>query len=113
MSELSKLNHAERVFLAGAIRTTIVGDGSIAESELDDFDAIYKNLDFTDYEQDLAEFERTVPDEAAFYEAAGRITSPAARDLILKVVYDLMLQNGAAVDETEGIFMRLNGMWKA
>ncbi len=38
MSELSKLTHPERVFLAGAIRTTILGDGAIEESELEDFE---------------------------------------------------------------------------
>jgi hypothetical protein len=112
MSELSKLSHPERVFLAGAIRTTILGDGVIEESELEDFEAIYRSLSFDDYEEDLAEFERTTPDEASFYEAARRIVSPAARDLILKTVYDLMLQNGAPADSQEGIFMRLNAIWQ-
>jgi hypothetical protein len=111
MSELSKLTHPERVFLAGAIKATILGDGAIEESELEDFEAIYRNLDFTDYEDDLAEFERTVPDEAAFFQAARKIESPTARDLILKTVYDLMLQNGEPADAVEGIFMRLNAIW--
>jgi hypothetical protein len=112
MSELSKLAHPERVFLAGAIKTTILEDGSIEESELEDFESIYRNLDFTDYAEDLAEFERTVPDEAAFFAAATNISNPAAQDLILKTVYDLMLQNGAAADSQEGLFMRLNAIWK-
>ncbi len=112
MSELSKLTHPERVFLAGAIKTTMLGDGGIEESELEDFEAIYRKLEFSDYEADLEEFERTVPDEEAFYEAAKKISSPAAQDLVLKTVYDLMLQNGEPTDSTEGVFMRLNGIWK-
>ncbi len=112
MSELSKLTHPERVFLAGAIKTTILGDGALADVELEDFEAIYRKLDFEDYEADLAEFERTVPDEAAFFEGAKKITSPEARDLILRTVYDLMLHNGEPTDSAEGIFMRLNAIWK-
>jgi hypothetical protein len=112
MSDLSKLTHPERVFLAGAIKTTILGDGAMAEEELEDFEAIYRKLEFSDYEADLAEFERTVPDEAAFFEEAKKITNPAARDLILRTVYDLILHNGEPTDSTEGIFMKLNAIWK-
>jgi len=106
------LTHDEKVLLAGAIKTTIVGDGAIEGPELDDLDQISRRLSFHDYEQCLEEFEQRVPDEDAFYEAARAITNPQAQDVILHVVYDLSLHSGAAEGPQERVFDRLNAIWR-
>ncbi len=112
MEALHSLTHPEKVFLAGAIRATIVGDGSIEGAELDDLDQIYKRLEFHDYEQCLDEFEQEVPDEEAFYEAARAVTRPEAQDVILDVVYDLSVHSGAPEGPQERVFDRLNRIWR-
>jgi hypothetical protein len=112
MSALEKLSHTERVFLAGCIKTTMLADGVIAESELDDLDVIYRNLDFNDYEEDLEEFEKSVKDEDAFFEMARGISNPEVQDFILRIVYDISLQNGAPGDSQESIFVKLDSLWK-
>jgi hypothetical protein len=106
------LTHEEKVLLAGAIRATIVGDGTIEGAELDDLDRIYQRLNFQDYEQCLEEYERQVPDAEAFDRAARAITNPEARDVILQVVYDLSLHSGTAEGPQERVFDRLNAIWR-
>ena len=112
MSELSRLSHEERVFLAGCIRTVMLADGHMQDAELKDLDRIYKNLDFHDYDECLDEFEEKITDEKAFMIEAARIRSPEAQNLILDTVYELAVQNGAPDDEQEGIFMKLSKLWE-
>jgi len=112
MSELKKLSREEKVLLAGSIRAVTVAGGITEDAELRDLDRIYRNLDFEDYEECLDEFEKEYPDEDSFLKAAARVTNPAAQDLILKIVYDLSIQNGAPDDAQEGIFMTLSRLWE-
>ena len=60
MSEVDKLNHNERVFLAGCIKTIIMADGDITGIELKDIDNLYKEDNFTDFRECLEEFESIV-----------------------------------------------------
>jgi hypothetical protein len=112
MSELDRLSHHERVLLAGCIRAAMIADGAIQEAELSDLDKIYKSLDFHDYEQCLDEYEEKYPDQDSFLKAAAEVTNPAAQDLILKTVYDLVMQSGAPDDAQEGVFMTLSRLWE-
>jgi hypothetical protein len=112
MSRLENLSHDERVFLAGCIKTVMLADGGIEEAEVDDLDSIYKRLNFLDYERDLDEFERNVDSEESFFKEARKIGNAAAQNLILDTIYDLSLQNGAPADSQEGIFTKLNAIWR-
>jgi hypothetical protein len=112
MPELSHLNHAERVFLAGCIRTTVLVDGSMQEAELKDIDSICRKLDFKDYEACLGEYEQNVPDRDAFLKEAAKIRNPEAQELILNTVYELTIQNGAPEVAEEALFMALSKVWE-
>jgi hypothetical protein len=112
MSELSKLSRAEKVFLAGCIKTTILADGMIEDVELADLDSIFRRLKFDDYERCLDEFEETFSGEEAFYDTAARITNRTARDLVLRVVDELIHHTGVPTDEQEKIFRKLNEIWQ-
>ncbi len=112
MEKLSHLNHEEKVFLAGCIRTVMLADGRVQDAELNDLDRIYRTLDFSDYDECLDEFEEKIHDEDAFMKEAVRIKNPEAQDLILSTVYELTVQNGAPEDEQEGLFMKLSKIWE-
>ena len=112
MSEIDGLSHSEKVLLAGCIRAVMLADGTIQDAELNDLDRIFEDLDFSDYEKCLDEFEDKYPDEDSFLKAAGQVTNPAAQDLMLKTVYDLSMQNGAPDDAQEGVFTTLSRLWE-
>ncbi len=112
MSDLEKLNHEERVFLAGCIRAIILADGTFRASELDDLDSIYRRLGFDDYEACLEEFESRIKDEDGFWQEARRTDRTAARDVILQVAYELTLQNGVPDPSQENIEQKLRALWK-
>jgi hypothetical protein len=112
MTELSRLSHEEKVFLAGCIRAVVLADGAMNDAELTDVGKISQRLDFTDYEQCLDEYEEMDLDEEGFLREAGKITRPETQDLILNTVYELTMQNGAPSDEQEGVFKTLSGLWE-
>ena len=112
MHDVGKLTKEERVFLAGCIRAVTMADGSIEEGELEDIDSILKKLKFRDYEECLVEFEENIKDEESFYEYARRIKNKDARDIILKTIYELSLQDGLPEESEENIFNRLNRIWQ-
>ncbi|NOY08462.1 MAG: hypothetical protein GXP33_06445 [Spirochaetes bacterium] len=112
MERISKLNHEERVFLAGCIRAVIMANGLIEKEEVDDIDKILNKLKFTDYEKCLVDFEENIPDRDTFYEHAKKITSRNTQDVILSVIYELTLQEGVPDEEEENIFQELNKIWQ-
>ena len=118
MADIVSLSMNERIFLAGCIRTVMLSDGGIEETELEDLDTILKRLRFPDYEERLADYEeRLAGDEESFdgedlfYSMAAEIKNPAARDVILSVVYELTLKSGVPDRDQSAIFESLNGIW--
>ncbi|MCD6122517.1 MAG: hypothetical protein J7K04_11830 [Spirochaetales bacterium] len=112
MQSIKRLKHEERVFLAGCIRAITMANGIIEEEELADIDKIIDKLKFNDYEECLVEFEENIPDKEAFYEYAKQIKDKKAQDIILSVVYELTLQEGAPDESEESIFNTLNSIWR-
>ncbi len=111
MADVSSLNHDEKVFLAGCIRSVMMADGSIENEELEDLDKILQNLKFKDYEECLVEFEESVEDEESFYEYARRIKDKKAQEIILSTIYELGLHEGVPDSEEETIFNNLSKIW--
>jgi hypothetical protein len=112
MSALTQLSHEEKVLLAGCMRAAIVADATFDEAEMGDLDKIRKELEFHDYEECLEEFESRNSEDEYLFTSAARIKSPAAQDLILRVVYDLSLQNGAQESPQRELFQKLNRLWE-
>jgi hypothetical protein len=104
MSDLEKLSHDEKVFLAGCVKSLILSDGSISETELSDLDELAEIEGFYDFDECLAEFEEEVKNNDDFFNRAKEITSRATRELILKYLDEISLQNGFPARE-ERIFL--------
>jgi len=113
MSTLDGLTHEDKVFLAGSIQAIILADGnSPTPSELADLEKIFKRLDFQDYEDCLEDFEGRIDDEKAFLKAAMKVKSAQAQDVILRVIYELSLQNGLPNDSQESMERKLRTIWE-
>lgn len=113
MADLGELTHEDKVFLAGCIQAIMLADGNYPSApELADLDKIYKRLGFDDYESCLEDFDGKIDDEEAFLQAAKRVANPAAQDVILRVAYELSLQNGAPNDSQESMEKKLRAIWE-
>jgi hypothetical protein len=112
MTGVKGLSHEEKVFLAGCIRGMILEDGAVETTELDDLDSLFARLGFTDYEASLEEYEARNLEEDGFMAAARGIVNPAAQQLILDALYELLLRKSTPADLRQGIFGRLAGLWK-
>ena len=103
MSEIEKLSLDERIFLAGCVKTMILADGNVTESELSDIDDITKHLE---------EFEKQVTSSEDFWELAREITSPKSRDIILKYLDEVSIQDGFPDVAEKKFFNQLVECWK-
>ncbi len=111
MTDISFMNHDERVFLAGCIETIIVADSNIEENELENLDRTVKELNFKDFDDCLSEFETQIKDSETFFEKAETITKPEVKDAILKIIYEFLRSNGIPEKSEEGLFERLSKLW--
>ena len=112
MSKLAQMNHEEKILLAGCMRAAIVADGTFDEAEMQDLEKISRELEFSDFEECLEEFEAKNVEDEYLLTSAARVKNPAVQDVILRVVYDLSLQNGAQDDPQAELFQKLNQLWE-
>ena len=111
MTDISFMNHEERVFLAGCLETVVVADSNIEENELENLDKTVKELNFEDFDDCLSEFDRTIKDSESFFEKAEIITRAEVRDAVLKIIYEFLRSNGIPEKSEEGLFERLSKLW--
>ncbi len=113
MPDLQKLSRQERVFLAGAIKALILADGKIEEAELDDLDRIVQKLDFEDFDECLEQFEQEARNEEGFRVLAENIFHEETRQLILSLLWELALQEGAARPDEVALIKTLQTWWNS
>ena len=111
MTDISFMNHDERVFLAGCIETIIVSDSNIEENELENLDKTVKELNFEDFDDCLTEFESQIKDSDAFFEKAETITKPEVRAAILQVADEFILSSEMPGKFEGSVFKRLRKLW--
>ena len=111
MADLSILDQNAKMFLAGCMKTMMMADGKISQSELKDIDNLYTEEHFTDFEERLGEFEEKVKDEDAFWQMAGTIKEQDARDIILGHIYDVSLEDGMPSAGEKKFYTQLEEFW--
>jgi hypothetical protein len=112
MKEISALTTHEKVFLAGCIKNMILADGVFDDSELNELDVLLDELDFTDYEECLMEFENGVNDSDSFWEMAETIEDQETHEMILEVLYDLSIQKGLEESTEKNLLSGLKEIWQ-
>ncbi|MBN1411361.1 MAG: hypothetical protein JW969_11000 [Spirochaetales bacterium] len=112
MSDIKKLNHDEKVFLAGCIKYMITVDGKIQDEELTEIPDLFPNVPFDDFESCLNEFELKVKDMDDLWDMAEEIKFETPRDIILRCLYDVALLDGMPAKEEMKFFKELSRVWK-
>jgi len=112
VSDLADLNEQEKIFLAGAIKILIQGEGPAAASTLDDLDRIVDGLGFHDFDEHLERFENDVETPEDFEYLARNLFHAKAKTLITQVLWDLALQKGFASPEDEELIRKIQAWWK-
>ena len=108
-----KLTKAERVFLAGCIKSMLLADGSIEPQEIAELDVLTKKLDFADFDECLSELEASVSDDEAFWAMATRIARPSARAVILQALDAVLLHEGIPTEPPRHFIDQLKRTWAA
>lgn len=111
MSDISKLEHTEKVFLAGCIKTMLLADGNISQAEIDDINKLYDVEHFEDFEDCLTEFENNVNDEEAFLNSAKKITNPDTQDIIIGQLFSISIDDGVQSTQEAHVIKKLKSLW--
>lgn len=112
MSDVTELNEQEKVFLAGAIKVLLQGEGLAAQQTWDDLDRIVEGLGFMDFDEHLERFEKVVVTDQDFEFLARNIFHAPAKTLITRVLWDLAIQKGFASPEDEELIQKVRSWWK-
>ena len=111
MSDITKLEHKEKMFLAGCIKTLILADGKITPAETDEINKLYNIEHFDDFETCLNEFEEKIKDEESFYNFAEEITNKDTQDIILGQLFTISIEDGVPDSSDTHIINKLKTLW--
>lgn len=112
MPDIRRLSDQEKMFLAGCIKSMILADGQIDEEEILDLEKITTEMHFDDFEAALEDFEDQVRDEETFWAIAKQIGEPSTQGLIIKVLFELSIQEGYSATPQEKLLHELKDIWK-
>jgi hypothetical protein len=112
LKEVTSLSKGERIFLAGCLKNMILADGAFDEAELNELDVVLEELEFSDYEECLTEFEDLVTDNESFWEMAETVDDRETQELILEVLFDLSIQKGIEESTEKNFLGRLKQTWQ-
>lgn len=108
---LSDFTNIEKTFLAGCIKSIILADGKIEDEELADLQEILGDLNFSDYEVHLKNFEDQVKDEETFWAMSESMDREEAKDSILSIIYELSLQEGYQAETSKILINKIKESW--
>jgi hypothetical protein len=111
MSNIGKLRHDEKVFLAGCIKNLVKIDGKVREEELVRLPELFPDITFNGYQDCVYEFECRVKNQADFWKFAREIKY-VTRQAILGCLYDISVQDGFAERTEMNFFNELSEFWK-
>ncbi len=112
MSDISNLEHNEKVFLAGCIKTILLADGNISQAETDDINKLYDVEKFNDFEECLNEFESKIKEEEDFLNFAREINNSDTQDIILGQLFSISIDDGVQGTSETHIINKLKSIWK-
>ena len=112
VADVERLSHAEKVFLAGCVKSMILSNSQIDESQIEDMERLFGSLGLPNYEEYLTEFEDSVSGWEDFFSRAEQITRPEARKVILESTYEVLIQDGLLDESEEGLFRKLSALWE-
>jgi len=108
MENVNLLDQKEKVFFAGCLKSLLLSDGKIEESEITDLHQLTEKLYFDSFDSYLETFEERVKTIETFWEMAEKITDSDVQDLIITSLHEIMLkdhipgvQNGRLIEELE------------
>lgn len=94
MTGIQSLANDEKIFLAGAIKTMILADGKVTETELQEIDDLLIKDGFDDFDKRLEEFENKIKNNEDFWKLAESIKSVESQGVILQHLYELSVKEG-------------------
>ncbi|WP_028972669.1 TerB family tellurite resistance protein [Spirochaeta cellobiosiphila] len=111
MADVQTLNDKEKQFLAGSIKSMVLADGQIDDEEIQEITKITNELNFSDFDQSLEQFEIIVKDQETFWDLSKTITDTSKQDIILDILYDLSLQEGYSHLSQNKLINKIKQIW--
>lgn len=93
MENVNTMDQKEKVFFAGCLKSLILSDRNLNDSEITDLQDLTEKLFFESFETYLESFEQRVKTIETFWEMAEKITDNDVQDLIINSLHEIQLKD--------------------
>ncbi len=111
MENVNLMDQKEKVFFAGCLKSLILSDGKLDETEITDLYQLTEKLSFDSFETYLETFESRVKTVETFWEMAEKITSNDVQDLIITSLHEIKIKDHIPSYERGKLVNDLEYIW--
>jgi hypothetical protein len=111
MEDVNALDQNDKIFFAGCLKSLVLSDGKIEDSEIDDLHELTDKLYFDAFETYLETFEKRVKTIETFWEMAEKITNNDVQDLIINSLHQIQLKDHIPGPGNKKLIEDLEYMW--
>lgn len=111
MENVNIMDYGEKVFFAGCLKSLLLSDGKIEESEISDLQELTDEINFDSFETYLENFEERVRTIETFWEMAEKITNSDVQDLIITSLHQIQLKDHIPGYDHGHLIEELEEMW--
>ena len=112
MENVSHMDQKEKVFFAGCLKSVLLSDGNIDDSEITDLQELTEKLYFDAFDTCLETFEERVKTIETFWEMAENITNDDVQDLIITSLHEIKLKDHIPGIHNGKLIQELEYMWE-
>jgi len=111
MENVNLLDQNDKVFFAGCLKSVLLSDGKIDDTEVSDLHELTERLYFDSFETYLETFEDRVKTVETFWEMAEKITNNDVQDLIITSLHEIQLKDHIPGFHNGELIKELEYMW--
>lgn len=111
MENVNIMDYGEKVFFAGCLKSLLLSDGKLEESEISDLQDLTDKIYFDSFETYLETFEERVRSIETFWEMAEKITNSQVQDLIITSLHQIQLKDHIPGFQSGTLINDLEEMW--
>ena len=105
------MDKKEKIFFAGCLKSLLLSDGNIEDSEVSDLHELTEKLYFDSFDTYLETFEDRVRTVETFWEMAEKITDNDVQDLIITSLHEIQLKDHIPGFHNGKLIKDLEYMW--
>ncbi len=111
MENVNLMEQKEKIFFAGCLKSLLLSDGMIENTDINDLFNLTEKLQFNAFETYLESYEDMVKTTETFWEMAENITNNDVQDIIITSLHDMQLKEHIPDYQRGKLVGKLEYLW--